>query len=326
MAGQAAWSAHDAQPAWALLAPLATLGLLLCARAAARLALWLYAAFLRPARPLRRRYGTWAVVTGATDGIGRALAFRLAAADLGLVLVGRSPDKLAAVSAEVGARHPGAQVRTFVLDFAGDGLAAKVDTLGEFLAELDVGVLVNNAGACYPYARYFHEVDEALVRNLVRLNVDAVTRVTHAVLPGMVRRGRGAVVNIGSGASAILPSDPLYTVYAATKAYIDQFSRCLYVEYRSKGIDVQCQVPMLVATKMASIKTPSFFVPSPDTYAHTAIRYIGYEPRCTPYWTHALLWLLFSLVPEPIANKMILNVALDVRTKGWAKDAKRKTH
>jgi 17beta-estradiol 17-dehydrogenase / very-long-chain 3-oxoacyl-CoA reductase len=122
------------------------------------------------------------------------------------------------VSAEVAARHPGAQVRTFVLDFAGDGLAAKVGALGEFLAELDVGVLVNNAGACYPYARYFHEVDKALVRNLVRLNVDAVTRVTHAVLPGMVRRGRGAVVNIGSGASAILPSDPLYTVYAATKA------------------------------------------------------------------------------------------------------------
>jgi len=79
-------------------------------------------------------------------------------------------------------------------------------------------VLVNNAGACYPYARYFHEVDEALLRNLMRLNVEAVTRVTHAVLPGMVERGRGAIVNMGSGASAILPCDPLYTVYAATKA------------------------------------------------------------------------------------------------------------
>nr|CAB3487430.1 unnamed protein product [Digitaria exilis] len=205
-----------AHPSWAM--ALAAPWLLLTARAAARLALWLYAAFLRPARPLRRRYGAWAVVTGATDGIGRALAFRLAASGLGLVLVGRSPDKLAAVSAEVKERHPGAQVLTFVLDFAADGLAAKVDALAEFLRDLDVGVLVNNAGACYPYARYFHEVDEALVRNLIRLNVEAVTRVTHAVLPGMVERGRGAVVNIGSGASAILPSDPLYTVYAATKA------------------------------------------------------------------------------------------------------------
>ena len=90
--------------------------------------------------------------------------------------------------------------------------------LGEFLRGLDVGVLVNNVGASYPYARYFHEVDEALAQRLIRLNVEAVTRVTQAVLPGMVERGRGAIVNMGSGASAILPCDPLYTVYAATKA------------------------------------------------------------------------------------------------------------
>ncbi|RCV34212.1 hypothetical protein SETIT_7G142900v2 [Setaria italica] len=312
-----------AQPAWAL--ALAALGFLLTARAASRLAQWLHAAFLRPARPLRRRYGAWAVVTGATDGIGRALAFRLAATGLGLVLVGRSPEKLAAVSAEIKKRHPGAQVvRTFVLDFAAEDLAVKVGALGELVRGLDVGVLVNNAGACYPYARYFHEVDEALMWNLIRLNVEAVTRVTHAVLPGMVERGRGAVVNIGSGASAILPSDPLYTVYAATKAYIDQFSRCLYVEYRSKGIDVQCQVPLLVATKMASIRNASFFAPSPETYAAAAVRCIGYEPRCTPYWPHALLWLLISLVPEPVADRLILGVALDVRAKGRAKDTRKK--
>ena len=211
-------SCADAQPhpAWAL--ALAALGLLASARAAARLALWLYAAFFRPARPLRCRYGAWAVVTGATDGIGRALAFRLAAAGLGVVLVGRNPEKLAAVAAELEAKRPGAEARTFVVDFAADDLAARVGALGEFLRGLDVGVLVNNVGASYPYARYFHEVDEALAQRLIRLNVEAVTRVTHAVLPGMVERGRGAVVNMGSGASAILPCDPLYTVYAATKA------------------------------------------------------------------------------------------------------------
>ena len=152
------------------------------------------------------------------DGIGRALALELAAAGLGVVLVGRSPDKLAAVAAEVAARRPGAETRTFVIDFAANGLAANVAALAESLRGLDVGVLVNNAGLCYPYARYFHEVDEALARDLIRLNVEAVTRVTHAVLPGMVQRKRGAVVNIGSGAASILPSDPLYTVYAATKA------------------------------------------------------------------------------------------------------------
>jgi 17beta-estradiol 17-dehydrogenase / very-long-chain 3-oxoacyl-CoA reductase len=194
-------------------------GLLVAVRAAARFALWVYAAFLRPGKPLRRRYGAWAVVTGATDGIGRAVAFRLAASGLGLVLVGRNQEKLAAVAAEIKARHPKVpEVRTFVLDFAGEGLAAGVEALKDSIRGLDVGVLVNNAGVSYPYARYFHEVDEELMRTLIRVNVEGVTRVTHAVLPAMVERKRGAIVNIGSGAASVVPSDPLYSVYAATKA------------------------------------------------------------------------------------------------------------
>jgi len=206
-----------AQPAWAL--ALAAVGLLVAVRAAVRLALWVYAAFLRPGKPLRRRYGAWAVVTGATDGIGRAIAFRLAAAGLGLVLVGRNPEKLAAVAAEIKAKHPKVpEVRTFVLDFASEELAAGVEALKEAIRGLDVGVLVNNAGLSYPYARYFHEVDEELMRSLIRVNVEGVTRVTHAVLPGMVERKRGAIVNIGSGSASVVPSDPMYSVYAATKA------------------------------------------------------------------------------------------------------------
>jgi 17beta-estradiol 17-dehydrogenase / very-long-chain 3-oxoacyl-CoA reductase len=66
--------------------------------------------------------------------------------------------------------------------------------------------------------RYFHEVDDELLKNLIKINVEGVTRVTHAVLPGMVERKRGAIVNIGSGAATVIPTDPLYTVYAATKA------------------------------------------------------------------------------------------------------------
>ncbi|EAZ23681.1 hypothetical protein OsJ_07384 [Oryza sativa Japonica Group] len=285
-----------AQPAWAL--ALAGFGLLAAARAALRLALWLYAAFLRPGKPLRRRYGAWAVVTGATDGIGRAMAFRLAASGLGLVLVGRSPDKLASVSEEIRGR--------------------------EAIRGLEVGVLVNNAGVSYPYARYLHEVDEELMRTLIRVNVEGLTRVTHAVLPAMVERKRGAIVNIGSGSSSVMPSDPLYSVYAATKAYVDQFSRCLYVEYKSKGIDVQCQVPLYVATKMASIRKSSFFVPSADTYARAAIRHIGYEPRCTPYWPHSVMWFLISILPESLIDSIRLGMCIKIRKKGQAKDAKKK--
>nr|GFD24948.1 very-long-chain 3-oxoacyl-CoA reductase 1-like [Tanacetum cinerariifolium] len=98
----------------------------------------------------------------------------------------------------------------------------------------------------YPYARFFHEVDDELLNSLIKVNVEGTTRVTQAVLPGMLQRKRGAIVNIGSGAAIVIPSDPLYAVYAATKAYVDQFSRCLYVEYKNSGIDVQCQVNLFL--------------------------------------------------------------------------------
>ena len=97
-------------------------------------------------------------------------------------------------------------------------LAASEEAQKDSIRGLHVGVLVNNAGLSYPYACYFHEVDEELMRSLIRVNVEGVTRVTHAVLPGMVERKRGAIVNIGSGAVSIVPSDLLYSVYAATKA------------------------------------------------------------------------------------------------------------
>jgi 17beta-estradiol 17-dehydrogenase / very-long-chain 3-oxoacyl-CoA reductase len=81
---------------------------------------------------------------------------------------------------------------------------------------------------------------------------------------------------------------------------------------------------MYVATKMASIRKASLFAPSPETYAHAAVRYIGYEPRCTPHWAHALLWFLFSIVPEPLADRYLLGTTLSIRDRGHAKEARKK--
>ncbi|WOL04157.1 hypothetical protein Cni_G12878 [Canna indica] len=307
-------------PLWLL--PFAALGLLALLKFAFTALRWVFVTFLRPGKNLRR-YGSWAVVTGSTDGIGKAFALQFARKGLNLVLVGRSPDKLRDVSDAVRAKNPAARVETVVIDFAGD-LDEGVARLRTAIQGLDVGILVNNAGVSYPYARFFHEVDEELLRNLIKVNVEGVTKVTQAVLPGMLERKRGAIVNIGSGAAIVIPSDPLYTVYAATKAYIDQFSRCLYVEYKGKGIDVQCQVPLYVATKMASIRRSSFLVPSADSYARAALRWIGYEPRCTPYWPHSLIWCLLSAIPEFVIDQWRLGFCMNIRKRGQLKDAKKK--
>lgn len=183
----------------------------------ASLLTWVYVNFLRPSKNLKK-YGSWALVTGSTDGIGKAFAFELAKKGLNLVLVGRNVKKLEDVSSEIKSKYSKTEVKNVVLDFSGSDLKEGVEKIKDVIKDLDVGVLINNAGVSYPYARFFHEVDDELLNNLIKVNVEGTTRVTQAVLPGMLQRKRGAIVNIGSGAAIVIPSDPLYAVYAATKA------------------------------------------------------------------------------------------------------------
>ncbi|XP_077253074.1 very-long-chain 3-oxoacyl-CoA reductase 1-like isoform X1 [Tasmannia lanceolata] len=283
---------------------------------------WVFITFLRPAKNLKN-YGSWALVTGPTDGIGKAFSFQLAQKGLNLILVGRNTNKLKEVSNEIQTKFGKTQIKIVVMDFLGD-LSEGIKRIEETIEGLDIGVLINNVGMCYPYAKFFHEVDEELLNGLIKINVEGTTKVTQAVLPGMLKRKKGAIVSIGSGAAIVVPSDPLYAVYAATKGYIDQFSKCLYVEYKKSGIDVQCQVPLYVATKMASIKRSSFFVPSADGYAQAAMRWIGYEPRCTPYWPHSVLWYLVGLVPESAFDAWRLSFGLGIRKKGQLKDTRKR--
>ncbi|KAI3694169.1 hypothetical protein L1987_77130 [Smallanthus sonchifolius] len=279
---------------------------------------WVYVNFLRPPKNIKK-YGSWALVTGSTDGIGKAFAFELSKKGANLILVGRNPKKLEDVSSEIQSKSPKTQIKNVVFDLTGD-LTEGIKKISEAIEGLDVGVLINNAGISYPYARFFHEVDDELLNSLIKVNVEGITKVTQAVLPGMLKRKKGAIVNIGSGAAIVIPSDPLYAVYAATKAYIDQFSRCLYVEYKNSGIDVQCQVPLYVATKMASIKRSSFFVPSATRYAKAGLRCLGHEPRCTPYWPHSIIWSLLHSLPEFAVDSWRLSFCLKIRKRGQLKE------
>lgn len=203
-----------AQPFWVIV--LFTLGSLSVLKFSLAFLQWAYVNFLRPAKNLKK-YGSWALVTGPTDGIGKGFAFQLARKGLNLILVGRNPDKLKDVSNSIQAKYSKTQIKTVVVDFSGD-ISDGIQRIRESIEGLDVGVLINNVGISYPYARFFHEVDEELLKNLIKINVEGTTKVTQAVLPGMLQRKRGAIVNIGSGAAIVIPSDPLYAVYAATKA------------------------------------------------------------------------------------------------------------
>lgn len=262
---------------------------------------WIFITFFRPLKNLKKYYGSWALITGSTDGIGKAMAFELARKGLNLVLVSRNLSKLDQVSREILAENPNTQIKNLVVDFSRN-VVAGVREMEVAIKGLEIGVLINNVGVTYNEAMYFHEVEEKVWMNLVNVNLRGTTWVTRAVIKGMIKRRKGAIVNIGSAASVVVPSHPLYATYAATKAYIDQMSRSLYVEYKHYGIDVQCQVPLYVSTKMtenvAGVKRASMFIPSAEDYAKAAVKCIGYETRCTPYWAHGVQWFFASLLPD----------------------------
>ncbi|XP_044440570.1 very-long-chain 3-oxoacyl-CoA reductase-like protein At1g24470 isoform X1 [Triticum aestivum] len=190
--------------------------------------------------------------------------------------------------------------------------------LRDVVEGLDVGVLVNNAGVMNPGAAFLHEADaEALIR-MIRVNLWATTVVTAAVIPGMAARGRGAVVSMGSATSEAVSSFPLHAVYSGTKRYVAVLSGGLAAEYGGRGVDVQCQAPMFVATAMvaafSALWRPAPLVPTADAYARAAVRWVGRGgPLCVPSLRHRLLWCLLDVVPGCVQDWACLREGLRQR-------------
>jgi uncharacterized protein len=184
-----------------------------------------------------------ALVTGATAGIGAAFARRLAAASHALVLVARDGERLQRLAADLTAAH-GVPVEVLAADLTTEtGLAAVEQRLADPAAPVEV--LVNNAGLSLN--RTVLESTAGDEERMLRLNVHAVMRLTRAALPGMVRRGHGAVINVSSvaGLTASLPG----STYSATKAWVNSFSESVAAAARSRGVRVMAVCPGLVRTE-----------------------------------------------------------------------------
>lgn len=190
-----------------------------------------------------------AVVTGASSGIGRSYAERLASNGMDVVVVARRMEPLDALKREL--ERGGVRVRTIVADLA---RAEDVQRLGTELATLPVELLVNNAGVAHymPFAQL--PVERA--RELVDVNALAPVLLTRAVIPGMVERGRGAIINVASllafSGAARAPHLPQRAVYAATKAFLVTFTEILAAELAGTGVKIQVVCPGVVRSEFHS--------------------------------------------------------------------------
>jgi short-subunit dehydrogenase len=212
----------------------------------------------------------FAVVTGATAGIGAAFARRLATEGYDLLLVARDKDRLAAAAADLKTAGAGS-VDVLAADLSTDeGCRAVV----EHVRDRPVDLLVNNAGTSLNRAFVASDPDDE--ERLLRLNVHAVMRLTRAVLPAMLDRGRGDIVNVSSVAGFGVPMPG--STYSASKAWVTNFSESVAQSVRGRGVRVLALCPGYTRTEFhqrAGInmsKTPEWMWLAADDVVRDGLR------------------------------------------------------
>jgi uncharacterized protein len=183
----------------------------------------------------------WGVITGASSGLGAIFAEQLASRGLSLILTGRDQQRLQTVSRRVHERSPDIEVELVTGDLA---TRAGLDALLARIGDRPIDILVNNAGFG-TYGAFAH-TDVANEHGMVGVNVDAVVGLTHAVLPGMLDRGAGGILNVAS--TAAFQPNPFQAGYAASKAFVLSFSQALWAETRGSGVTVTALCPGPTAT------------------------------------------------------------------------------
>ena len=250
---------------------------------------------------MKHFHGATALITGASSGLGAEFARQLAPHARSLILVARRRERLEALRAELD--RPGLTIHCHVADIADEvqieALLAALAASGEH-----VTLLINNAGV--GDHGFFDESEWGRVEAMLDVNIKALTRLTHAVLPDLIRAGRGAILNVSSIAS-LLPL-PKMAVYAATKAYVTSFSEALRGELRDTGVSVTALCPGPVNTEFFAIAERSasqepmpapelFKVPASEVVAAGLAAVERDRARVIPGWFVCVVMTIASLVP-----------------------------
>jgi uncharacterized protein len=218
------------------------------------------------------RYGPWALIAGASEGIGAAFATEVARAGLGVILVARRREPLLDLAATIGT-----ECRTISADLAS---AAGVDAVFRATAGLEIGLVVANAAWC-PIGPFLDVADESL-RAAIDLNCTATLRLARHYLPPMAERRRGGFIIMSSIAG--LQGSPGLVTYAATKAFGAVLAEGLWAEMRPYGVDVLACAPGAVETpglaQSKAKRAPGTV--APDVVAASALAALGRRPRTVP--------------------------------------------
>lgn len=242
----------------------------------------------------------WALVTGASSGIGAEFARVLAARGMHLILVARRREPMVELAADLHTRH-GTRCEIVAADLTEEGEVARLchEVAGRGIV---VELLVNNAGFAVVGDVENAPIDTIL--DMVRLNIGALTELTYRILPGMLERRHGAIINVSSVA-AFQPVAYM-GVYAASKAYVLHFSEALWAEVRHRGVTVTALCPGVTRTNFFEVAgVPNWLrkrrSQSVDQVVKAALNAVEYRKQYViPGWANYLLALCVRIAPRKL--------------------------
>ncbi|KAK3307357.1 uncharacterized protein B0T15DRAFT_501875 [Chaetomium strumarium] len=317
------WTSLPQGAQWAL----AGLGALSLARGALSFLQLLLNCFILSGTNLRKygKKGTWAVITGASDGLGKEFAEQLAAKGFNLVLISRTQSKLDDLARALTLRWTGFQAKTLAMDYSQDN-DADYQRLAELISGLDVGILINNVGQSHSIPVPFLETARDELQNIVTINCLGTLKTTQVVAPKLVERKRGLILTMGSFAG-VMPT-PYLATYSGSKAFLQHWSSSLASELQPHGVDVHLVVSYLVTTAMSKIRRTSLLIPNPKQFVRSALGKVGlsstevFPNTYTPWWSHAVFkWVIENTVGSTSAFTIWYNrkMHVDIRKRALRK-------
>lgn len=257
---------------------------------------------------LIKKYGPWALITGASSGIGEMFARELGALGFNLILVARRKNKMGSIAKEL-KQHYKIEIEIIELDLSRDDFINKIE---DTTVQLDIGLLVNNAGFALTGEFTEHSLEDEL--RLFYVNCRAPLVLAHYFGKRMVSRGKGGIINVSSASA--FSSLPYWSNYAASKSYLLHLSEGLWYEMKPKGVDVLALCPGATQTGFAKVAGTNMKGMSSANVVKKALHSIGKKTSVIVGFNNRFFVFIMKFMPR----KMVIKLVGKVIQRSWTGD------
>jgi short-subunit dehydrogenase len=303
----------------AVITTLAGLGTIYALKQLSGIASFTYTHFLRPSSLKRynsssdgKSPASWALVTGASDGIGKGFAEELCNRGFNVILHGRNETKLNAVKQELLKQWPKSEIKLLIIDAGSEtGDTAKLEAAAESLKGLDLRVLVNNVGGgggVRPVYMPLHKTTGDRTQNFVDINLRFPTEITRVMLPLLIQHSPALILNIGSIGGDI--PGAYIAVYSGSKAYNKAWSASLGAELKAEGHDVEVKLIQTgIVSSGSEPRELSFMIPSSRAFAKHSLDLVGNgDSLVYGWWPHQVQHKVVASLPSRMMEKIVSDI------------------